>query len=341
MKPGSPWWSVDRVGEQDIGRQLRLIGSGAWAMFALYGAVIVALTYVFDRPTRSAVTDIVAIVTLLAGALLIVSPSRTPLPAWRVVAVLVLALTAVTVLTVREPFHGDLPDSAAWYQAAANFLFFGLALRSRVVSAWIGEALMIGFVCGWSTIVSGSPIYGISISYGQPISLAAGTVFAVALHQTARRINEFRTAERERAAREAREAAQSAAVEDELRIVRELAGPTLQQIAAGEKPDQEDAKALEAALRDLIRGRSLAIEPLNTALWEARHRGVDIVVLDDSADLGLSTEGLRKAAARCAQILTTVSTGSITIRLASAPPGGILTVVNEHDVRHEWLIASR
>lgn len=341
MKPGSRWWSVDRVGEQDIGRQLRLIGSGAWAIFALYGAVIVALTYVFDRPTRSAVTDIVAIMTLLAAALLIVSPSRTPLPTWRVAAVLVLTLTAVMVLTVREPFNDDLRDSAAWYQAAANFLFFGLALRARVVSAWIGEVLMIAFVCLWSTIISGSPLYGISISYGQPISLAAGTVFAVALHQTARRINEFRTAEAQRAALEAREAAQNAAVEGQLRVVRELAGPTLLQIAGGKKPDQEDARTLEAALRDLIRGRALAIEPLSTALREARRRGVDIVVLDDSVDLELSTDGLRKAVAGCAQLLTTVNTGSITIRLASAPSGGILTVVNEDEVSQEWLIASR
>ena len=341
MKPSKRWWSVDRVDEQDIGRQLRLIGPGAWAIFALYGAVIIALTYVFERPTRSAATDIVAIMTLLAAALLIVSPSRTPLPTLRVVAVLVLTLTAVMVLTVREPFQGDLPDSAAWYQAAANFLFFGLALRARVVSAWIGEALMIAFVCLWSTIVSGSPLYGISISYGQPISLAAGTVFAVALHQTARRITEFRTAERQRAALEAREAAQNAAVESELRIVRALAEPTLQQIAAGEKPHQEDVKTLEAALRDLIRGRSLAIEPLNTALREARRRGVDIVVLDDSLDLGLSKEDLEDAAAWCAAVLEPIESGPITIRVAGAPAGVLLTIVNKSETRHERLIRGR
>ncbi|MFZ2963207.1 MAG: hypothetical protein WA006_00800 [Rhodoglobus sp.] len=334
-----PWWSVERVDEQDVGRQLRLIGPGAWAMFALYAVVILALTYLFERPTRAPVADIVVIVALLGAGLLIVSPSRTPLPGWRVAVVLLLSLGAVVVLTVREPFEGNLPDHAAWYQGAANFLFFGLALRARVVSAWIGESLMLGFVCTWSDFVSGSPLYGVAMSYGQPISLAAGTVFALALLQTARRIVDYRAAERLRAGREAGEAAESAAEESELQIVRQLAVPTLKRIASGEKPDPVDAKTLEAALRDHIRGRSLAIEPLNAALRSARRRGVDIIVLDDSLDLGLSKEDLREAVAWCASVLETIDSGSITIRLAASPAGAILTVVDEYETRHERLIS--
>lgn len=335
----APLWSVERVDEQDVGRQLRLIGPGAWAIFALYAIVAFALTYLFERPTRSPAADIGALAAFLSAGLLIVSPSRTPLPRWRVVGVLLLALAGVVMLTMREPFQGDLPDHAAWYQGAANFLLFGLALRTRVLSAWIGEALMIGFACTWSTMVTRSPLYGIAISYGQPISLAAGTIFALALHRTARRIIDFRTAERHRAGREVREAAESAAEERELHIVRELAEPTLRNIAAGGKPDRNDAKTLEAELRDLIRGRSLAIEPLSTALRSARRRGVDIIVLDDSVDLGLSPKGLKDAVAWCATVLGTIDSGSITIRLAGTSTGGILTVVNEHEARHERLIS--
>jgi len=338
MKAREPWWSERRVDEQDIGRQLRLIGPGAWAIFALYGAVIVALTYVFERANRSPVTDVVAIVALLAGALLIVSPSRTRIPIWRVVGVLALALTAVTTLTLREPILSSLPDQAAWYQAAANFLFFGLALRGRVAAAWIGEALMIALVCVWSTEATGSPLYGIAMSYGQPISLVAGTIFAVALHRTASRIVEFRTAQQHRAALEAGEAAENAAAESERRIVRELAEPTLRSIAAGENPDKEGARTLEAALRDLIRGRSLAIEPLTTALREARRRGVDVVVLDDSTGAGVTTQALADAAAWCAAVLDAIDSGSITIRLADTPRGELVTIVSDLEIRHERLL---
>jgi len=338
MTPREPWWSVRRIDEQDIGRQLHLIGPGAWAIFALYGAVIVALTYVFDRPNRSAATDVIAIVILLAAALLIVSPSRTPIPIWRVVGVLILALTAVATLTVREPILSSLPEQAAWYQAAANFLLFGLALRGRVAAAWIGEALMIAFVCVWSTTLTGSPLYGIAMSYGQPISLAAGTIFAIALLATARRIIEFRTAQQRRAALEAGESAENAAAEGERRIVRELAEPTLRLIAAGENPDKEEARTLEAALRDLIRGRSLAIEPLTAALGEARRRRVDVVVLDDGTGVGVTPQALKDAATWCAAVLGTIDSGSITIRLADAPPGALVTLVTDAGIRHERLL---
>lgn len=340
MNPRKPWWSVHRVDEQDMGRQLRLIGPGAWTIFALYGAVIIALTYVFERPNRSAATDVVAIAILLAAALLIVSPSPTRIPIWRVVGVLSLALTAVALLTVREPIQSNLPDQAAWYQAAANFLFFGLALRGRVAAAWIGETLMIAFVCAWSTAATGSPLYGIAMSYGQPISLVAGTIFAIALHTTARRIVEFRTAQRHRAALEAGEAAENAAAESERRKVRELAEPTLRLIAAGRNPDKEDARTLEAALRDLIRGRSLAIEPLNTALREARRRGVDVVVLDDSSGASATDQVLARAAAWCATILETIHSGTSTIRLADTPRGGLVTIVSDPETRHERLLTA-
>jgi len=281
----------------------------------------------------------VAIATLLAAALLIVSPSRTSIPIWRVVGVLALALAAVVVLTLREPIQSALPEQAAWYQAAANFLFFGLALRGRVVAAWIGEALMIAFVCAWSVAVTGSALYGIAMSYGQPISLVAGTIFAIALHRTARRIVEFRTAQQHRAALEASEAAESAAAESERRIVRELAEPTLRLIAAGQNPDKEDARTLEAALRDLIRGRSLAIEPLTTALRDARRRGVDVVVLDDSAGADATT--VAAAAAWCAAVLDTIDSGAITVRLADTPRGGLVTIVSDVETRLERLLVDR
>jgi len=235
----------------------------------------------------------------------------------------------VLAITLQQPFHDRPPGWSAWDLGAVNFLFFGLALRQRVVAAWVGSAAVLLTVAAWSTAVTGSPLYGLGFSYGQPISLLAGTIFAVALHRTAKRIIEFRMAERERAGAAARDSATSRERDRELQHVRAVAEPTLRELASGGMPDPMEVSALEAALRDLIRGRSLATEPLADALRRARLRGVDIVVLDDSGEAHLPEEGLADALRWCAAEVERFRSGSVTIRLAISQGDALITIVND------------
>jgi hypothetical protein len=285
-------------------------------MLGLYAVVTVFLALVFSRPTAPTAAGIAAIAGVLIAAVLLVSPSVTPLPRWRTVAVILIVVCAVIAVTLQQPFHDRPPGQAAWELGCGNFLLFGMALRGRVVAAWIGELATIAVVCIWSVAVTGSPLYGLSFTYGQPVSLIAGTVFAVALHRTARSIIAFRASERERAGNEAREAAVSEVRDADLQFVRKLAEPSLRQIAAGEAIDRDKVRTLEAALRDLIRGRSLAIEPLVGALRSARERGVDIVVLDDLGEHRVSDESLAQAVRWCAAQILDSAASSITLRVA-------------------------
>jgi hypothetical protein len=122
-------------------------------------------------------------------------------------------------------------------------------------------------------------------------------------------------AERERAGNDGREAETSGVQDAELQLVRDLAEPTLRQIVAGAASDRDGVRTLEAALRDLIRGRSLLIEPLVSALRSARAGGVDIVVLDDLGEHRLSSDDLTRSARWCAAQILRDSASSIMLRI--------------------------
>jgi hypothetical protein len=299
-------------------------------MLGLYAMVTVFLAVTFGEPTTLMAPGIAVVAAILFAAVLLVSPSVTPLPRWRTLVTVLIVFCAVALITSHQSFHDRAPGYAAWELGCANFLLFGLALRGRVIAAWIGELTMTVVVCVWSVLVTGSPGYGLSFTYGQPVSLIAGTIFAVALHRTARRIIEFRTSERERAGTDARQAATSRVQEVELRLVRDLAEPTLRQIAARETIDRGSVRTLEAALRDLIRGRALAIDPLIAALRSARERDIDIVVLDDLGEDRVSHENLARAAQWCAAHIADSSGSGITLRIASSaatePSAAIVTM---------------
>jgi len=176
------------------------------------------------------------------------------------------------------------------------------------------------------------------MSYGQPVTLIACTAFAIGLYRTAARIRDFRDAERERATRTAEEAAADQEIESTLQVIRELAEPTLTEIAHGGKPVRTTVRSLEAALRDEIRGRSIAIEPLVTSLRSVRERGVDVILLDDLADHEVSPEVLDRAARWCADIITTSTASSLTVRIAISNTRPTVTISNDGDFLEKLIL---
>jgi hypothetical protein len=316
------------IPSDDVGR---LVGPGAWLLFALFAITISFQAIVLGGPPMRTPLGFLALALVLGAAALMAARSVAPLPVWRTWVVMIVPLLTVALIAGQQTFHDHPPGYEAWELGANNTLAFVLAIRGRIAAAWIAEALSIGTLCVWSVLVSGSPLYGISISYGQPVTLIAVTAFAIGLQRTARRILEFRAAERERAGREAMDAAARIGDESELSIVRDLAVTTLTEIAEGGSPDPAVVRSLEAALRDIIRGRSLAIEPLTGALREVRERGVDVVVLDDLPDVRppetqVAPAELARASEWAASQILPSSARAITIRIAPGENVGSASV---------------
>jgi hypothetical protein len=309
-------------------------------LFGLYAAVYTVIAIVEGVPGAGLPVSICSLVLILAAALLIASPSPTPLPLGRLIAISLLALAAVLVMLLDLPTGLGYRSLVTWQLGAVNFILFVLELRARIVTAWILTVLITASVTAWSLFATGLPWLGLQLTYGQVVSLGAGTIFAIGLQRTARQIFAQQDAERVRAGEESSRRAGDAHRAAELAEVRALAGPLLQRIAAGEDVDRRDAVALEAALRDRIRGRALAMEPLTSALRRARDRDVDALLLDDLGDATLPHDQAERVAAWCAAHVDALHGTRITIRLAPTAEGAVVSIADADGIVGELAVAA-
>lgn len=320
----------------DLGHALGFFRRGVWGLYELFVAVIAYQALVLGGRAEREPPALFALALVLAAGALVTARAPTPLPAVRAYTV-VAAIGVVTALvTWTQPFHDRPPVYTAWELGADNALMFCLTIRGRTPAAWAGQVLSLGLIALWSTQVTGSPLYGLGFSFGQPVTLAACSVFAVGLHRTARAIAEYRESARLRAEREARESVADDDEGTELAAIRRLAVAPLRAIAAGEHPPVVDVRVAEAGIRDLLRGRSLARSPLVETLRTLRGRGVDVSVLDDITEAPPAPEQLDAAAAWVATTVAEVSAADVTIRIVN---GGRLTIAADGELLAERVIA--
>lgn len=318
----------ERGGTRDLGRLLGLSGPGAWMLAGLFWATYLVIAHFSGGRPMQHWQGHTSLVLILICAVVLVLPWRTPLPlpvVFGVIGVVVFTSAAMSWLLPTEGW----PGWTSWHFAADNFLLFMVALRGRVWWGALGVSLMTGIAMLWTFTTTGDPTRGFLLTYWQVASYLAGAFFALWLRRTARQIAEFQETERRRVAEE--QARESAADERRrhLERVRSQAGPALARIASGDVDDEarRDHGLLEAELRDQIRGRKLAVDPLPAALREARSRGIAASVLDDLRDEDALTRAEKGYAATwAAERVGETRTGPITIRLARVDGEPTVTV---------------
>jgi len=329
---------VSGTGGRDIGQYLGVVGRWAWVLFGVYVAVYALIAILAGAPTAGIPVTAASLGCVVLAALLIASPSPTPLPGPRLIGIGALTLAAILIMYVDLPAHLDPLQLVTWQLGAVNFLLFVLELRGRIVAAWVLMAAIIAISAVWSILRTGSPVHGFVLGYGQAVSLVAGTIFAIGLHRTARLIFAQEDAERARAAAESSLRAGDAHRATELAEVRALAGPLLQRIASQAGADPREALTLEAALRDRIRGRALAVEPLTSALRLARARGADVLLLDDLGDAALDAERTAGVARWCAARLDAIESPRVTIRIAAVEDGALVSIADADGIVGEMAV---
>ena len=216
------------------------------------------MALVLGGPSGRSASGIAVLLLAFAMLLLIVLPSPTPLPWSRTIPIVVAIPIITAVITWQQPYFDRPPRYDSWELALCDLMEFCLVIRGRYLAGWIGSVLMQVIVCLWSTIVSGTPWYGFSFVYTQAFPLLAVTVFALGLHLSATDRDPSRRRTGTHRASPLRRATSGQEIEAELSVVRELAGPVLEEIAAGRGPERSTVRSLEAALRDMIRGRTLS-----------------------------------------------------------------------------------
>ena len=314
-----------RTTPTDVSRLLGLHTDGA---HLIMGLVIVS-NAVFTFATASVLdhewASYLALVLICIGIVIVARPYPDPFPLR--LTLLVLGIVAVSTVLVCYA----LPDAvegapglgrATWHLGANTWLIWFLILRRRVLLAWAGGLAMVAITAAWAGVSGRGPLSALALSQSQIALMVVATLFGASLRRTATRINELT----ERSV-SASAVAASADVAQEIRVQRaaelaSIAVPLLDHIAADQGFTDADKVAfatVEAQLRDGVRGRSLMVPVVVSAVSRARERGVEVTLLDDRGSRLPSQEAMAEIGIRIAAALDRVDEGAATIRLL--PPG--------------------
>jgi hypothetical protein len=240
--------------------------------------------------------EIVALACVSAAAVWITLPGASPWAGRATAGVLLLSGAAAGVRFFQVLPHAVSPF-AHWHVAAITFVLLGLMLRGRACWAWLGFAVLAGLTISGTVTAGLGAEAGIALVIRQGGTLLMGHLMALGLHRSGRAIAAFNA---QRALDEAAEMTRLSTLDErraQLNRVNAMSRPVLEQLAAGDAAlaDVPTAAAfppallaqcrlVEASLRDAMRGRALFREPVITAARQARQRGVEVFLLDDSGD---------------------------------------------------------
>lgn len=205
----------------------------------------------------------------------------------------------VTVLPVAAGLTGIALNPApagyeqVWFLPAVGLLLGAIALRAHPLAATIGT---VGLLAGAILITSlaGSHSVALALATARTVLIVSLAILIALVIQRARDLS-VRASERAVSAirASARDAAAQREIERRASDLDVHARPVLERLAAGEvlsPADRSFAGAVEGRLRDGYRAHALSREPLVDAVMDARRRGVDVVLLDDSEDAEYADE---------------------------------------------------
>lgn len=317
----------------DVSELLVLNSAPARAILALFIASNAIFTFATLDRMSAPWPSLIVLVLISAGALIVTRPHADPLP-WPDTAVIVAIVCASTlIISWYLPTTGGL-GREAWHLGASTWLLFFLALRRRARIAWLGMLLMTVITAWWAVSVGHSIVFALNLVQTHMGILLVATLFASSLRRTAGVINTL-------TARSVDAAAAAAAADASLEIRRQrvselaaVAVPPLELIASGTpltSADRSTFLAVEAQLRDSVRGRSLAVPAIADAAQAARERGVTVNLLDDrGAPLG-SGDAMRRLVTAVTDMIDSVPRGTVTARMLPEGRDAAVTVVAGDD----------
>lgn len=224
---------------------------------------------------------LVSMLVMLVAVFVLLGAPEDPIIGW---AAIFIMLAPPLAIAMSIPALSHRPGMAYGTLTGASVVITAfLAVRGRVLAAWIGFAL------GLIVALLAAKFYG-----PQPALLAAqapnlavqlmATIFAAIVRPRARQIYALRSqTERETALKFADEAA-LAVRDQQMSRLDDGARPLLDLIADGRTLDDEQlqrCRLVEAQLRDRIRAPGFDNPMVAQAAWRARAAGVRVVLLDD------------------------------------------------------------
>ena len=251
-----------------------------------------------------------------AGLASVVNYRDRIMPAW--LAWVNLSVVVVVPLLVRASIDTPMISSHdSWYVSGIGALLAVTAIRGRPAVSWIG-----GSIRSLSVLVWGGLGAMFNSGLGGAIALVvAANALAYALARVEYETNTYLDRSIEIEAASAIESATRRERSRRLSETLQITYPILRKISAGQIDDdlRQEARLLEAELRDGIRGKDLISPDLKASIRAARLRNIDVTVLDEGGLESLDEQSRIEIRNRFAQELDQISTGRVIIR---SPKGG-------------------
>ncbi len=292
------------------------------ALCAAFVTVQIALGLLSLDMVSSPWPVLVAMAIYLTAVVVVLrpSPGRLPLPA---TAVVLMAVTALTLLVTSVLPTDRWPGYASWHLSATYTLLVATNIRGQVLLSWIGVLLSVILNTLWASQTTMGLVGGLMLNIATVGWVAVSTGIGHLLRTNDRKVGQYRADAEAAADWFAAEQALHVARTKWLEHVRHVAGPALSQIA---DPNHEitDSDRLkfqlaEAQFRDEIRGRVLATAEVVEAARSARQRGVTVQLLDDRRH-HLTPRMMAAVSEQVVRILNQAHTGTVTAR--ARPQGG-------------------
>ncbi|QGF23417.1 hypothetical protein [Raineyella fluvialis] len=237
--------------------------------------------------------SVIAMVVYAVLMALMLRPGAARLPAatsWSAVA----GTGLITVLVQYGLPTNTWPGYAAWHPSALQCLLVVLALRGRPRLAALGCTLFAAMTIAWSLTTQPGVGEGVRIALA-PVLFVATAIALARFLDTNDRQAEAKTRQALALLDEAARArAHTVEAADWVAGIRDLAMPSLALAADPDGPLPEHLRhrmlETEAAIRDRVRGGSLATDEVLLRISVARSRGITVHLLDDRGAVMASHE---------------------------------------------------
>ncbi len=276
--------------------------------------------------------SVVAALCLAVALALLLLPSSDPIPVQPSVACGAMLLLAAFAAVGTQNAAGAYSVTSMWPWTFSTVVLAFVAVRGRVGLAWIASVALGVFYWYWQAQPQIDLVRSIITELlWHFLLLMVCSLFAVTLRRQVGRINTTRALTVQLAAEQADAAARGIERDEQLAYLATTARPLLEALGGNGSVDHlaEQARLVEARLRDRIRARALASEEVLDAAERARARGVEVTLLDDGGLDARDPDLVRSVRATVVSRLEQIRAGRITVRIL--PPGrpSVCTIVED------------
>ena len=313
---------------------IRMSSRPARMLMIVFAAANFIYTFTALDQMKHPVPSLLAAVLVGLGAALLTLDRPDPYPLALTLAVLAVVVVSTLLIDSQLPL-GELPRRGVWHLGSNTWLLFFLAMRRRVAWAWLGFVAMFGVTSLWAIESGRGVLHAVNSMDSHAAILLVASLFNLSVRNAVRALEVIDQRAMDLTVESAN--AQAAAQIRSQRAIelQRSAVPLLQRIldkgAPADDAERAEYAVTEAALRDSVRGRSLATPQIAQAAAQARYRGVEVNLLDDRGEALASGEAMERLNAAVVAALGAASGGTVTVRLAPKGRATAVSIVSVSD----------